>query len=107
MTSDILDGLEGWVIADMWCPLPITPECLSGVENMEVDVRCDDTVAEHFFGQAGCDHLRREIVTILREVGVESDPERISDDPAVPGLMVSINMEEEDKAVRFLCGPPS
>jgi len=103
MTSNILE-LPKWFIADMWSPFPINPECLRGIENMHVLVDCQNTVAEHFFGEAGCDQLRREIVAILREIGVEGDRERMTGVPAIPGLLVMVNLEEEGEKVQLHVG---
>jgi hypothetical protein len=101
MTNDTTQDPDKTWIYDFWCPFPIEPQILSGVEDMHVLVTYDDEVAEHFFGEAGCEHLRGRIVEWLRFVGVDGDPQGMKDRPDYRVLIVTVNLKEDGEMLRL------
>jgi hypothetical protein len=89
MTSNISDLLESSIV-DMWSPIPVTPSILTGIENTYVTVDCSNEAAEEILGQSGCEAIQRGIVGYLRLVGVEGDPDKMTDSPVGPGLFAGI-----------------
>lgn len=88
-------------VQDMWSPFPVTPEALEGLEDACLMVECQSPVTEGLFGDSGLTALQKAAAEILRAVGLETDPSMMSGIPAVPGLMLMVNLDEEGDAVRL------
>jgi hypothetical protein len=103
-TSEITGDYSKTFIADMWSPIPVTPEILIGLTNTHVAVDCSNEASEEILGQSGCKSIERAVADYLRLVGVETDPDKLTGSPVGPGLFVMISMDDERNAVKLFVG---